>query len=67
MKYNQLRILLYNCLASVFASEAVKQAGVKIEFKLTTSAIKQISFTLIKINQKFWFKFVTKSGKKEVI
>lgn len=68
LKSDQVQTLIYACLAGVSVTDVVKQIGAKIGVKMATSAIKKIpGKTLIKINQKVGFRFITKFGEKGVI
>lgn len=68
LKSDQVQTFVYACLAGVSVNEVVKQAGVKVGVKMATSAISKIpGKTLVKINQKVGFRFMTKFGSKGVL
>lgn len=68
MKDDQTQTLVYACLAGVSIDAIIKQAGIKIGTKLTSSLIKKIPGTVLtKINQKVGFRLVTKFGTKGII
>lgn len=65
---DQVKTLVYVCLAGISIDQIVKQTGIKIGTKLTTAMIKKIPGTVItKINQKVGFKLLTKFGSKGAI
>lgn len=65
---DQTQTLVYACLAGVSVDTIIKQTGVKLGTKLTTSLVKKIpGSALIKINQKVGFRMLTKFGTKGVI
>lgn len=65
---DQVKTLVYACLAGISVDQIIKQAGIKIGSKLTTAMIKKIPGTVItKINQKVGFRLLTKFGSKGVI
>lgn len=68
LKSDQVQTFVYACLAGVSVNEVVKQTGVKVGVKMATSAISKIpGKTLVKINQKVGFRFMTKFGSKGVL
>jgi hypothetical protein len=65
---DQVKSLVYLCLAGNSAKDIAKGAGIVLGTKLSQSAIKSISGkTLTAINQKVGFRMVTKFGEKGVI
>ncbi len=65
---DQVQTLVYACLAGISVDQLVKQVGIKLGVKLTTSMVKKIpGKVLTKINQKVGFRFLTKFGTKGVI
>lgn len=57
------KALVYACLCGSAITDIVKDVGIQIGTKLTTSAINKISgATLTKINQAVGFRLVTKFG-----
>lgn len=65
---DQVKTLIYLCLAGNSAKDIVKGTGIVIGTKLSESAIKSISGkTLTLINQKVGFRLVTKFGTKGAI
>ena len=68
VRSDQVRTLVYACLAGNGAKEILKDVGLVIGRKLTENAIKNISGkTLTAINQKVGFRLVTKFGEKGAI
>lgn len=68
VKNDQVKSLVYLCLAGNSAKDIVKGTGIVIGTKLSQSAIKSISGkTLTVINQKVGFRLVTKFGEKGAI
>lgn len=62
------RTLVYACLAGISVADVIKQAGLKIGTKLTTSMIKKIpGKALTAINGKVGFRLLTKFGEKGII
>ena len=65
---DQVKSLVYLCLAGNGAKDIAKSAGIVFGVKLSESAIKSISGkTLVAINQKVGFRLVTKFGEKGVV
>jgi len=65
---DRVKSLVYACLTGNAAKDILKDIGVVVGSKLTTSAIKGISGkTLTAINQKVGFRLLTKFGEKGVI
>ena len=65
---DQVQTLVYACLAGISIDQLVKQVGIKLGVKLTTSMVKKIpGKVLTKINQKVGFRFLTKFGTKGLI
>jgi uncharacterized protein (DUF697 family) len=65
---DQVKSLVYLCLAGNSAKDIAKGTGIVLGTKLTNSAIKSISGkTLTAINQKVGFRLFTKFGEKGVI
>ncbi len=68
LKNDRVKSLVYACLAGNAAKDILKDIGIVVGTKLTTSAIKNISGkTIIAINQKVGFRLLTKFGEKGVI
>ena len=68
LKDDRVKSLVYACLAGNAAKDILKDIGIVIGTKLTTSAIKNISGkTIIGINQKVGFRLLTKFGEKGAI
>ncbi len=63
LKDDRVKSLVYACLTGNAAKEILKNIGVVVGTKLTTSAIK----TIVAINQKVGFRLLTKFGEKGVI
>lgn len=65
---DQVQTFVYACLAGVSVNEVIKQAGIKVGVKVANSVISKIpGKTLVKINQKVGFRFITKFGQKGVV
>lgn len=65
---DQVRTLVYACLAGVSVDQVIKQAGIKFGTRFTTAMVKKIpGSVLTKINQKVGFRFVTKFGTTGVV
>lgn len=65
---DQTQTLVYACLAGVSVDTIIKQTGIKLGTKLTTSLVKKIPGTVLtKINQRVGFRLLTKFGTKGVI
>lgn len=65
---DEVQTLCYVALTGKGASDILKQAGIKFGTKMTNNMIAKISgSTLIKINQKVGFRFITKLGEKGII
>lgn len=65
---DQTQTLVYACLAGVSVDAIIKQTGIKIGTKITTSLVKKIPGTVLtKINQRVGFRLLTKFGTKGVI
>lgn len=63
VKDDRVKALVYACLCGSAITDIVKDVGIQIGTKLTTSAINKISgATLTKINQAVGFRLVTKFG-----
>lgn len=68
LKDDRVKALVYTCLTGNAAKEILKDIGVVMGTKLTTSVIKNISGkTITAINQKVGFRLLTKFGEKGVI
>lgn len=68
LKDDRVKSLVYACLTGNAAKEILKDIGIVVGTKLTTSAIKNISGkTIIAINQKVGFRLLTKFGEKGAI
>ncbi|EES0914757.1 EcsC family protein [Escherichia coli] len=65
---DRVRTIVYTCLVGNAAKDILKEAGIQIGQKLTTSAIKSISKEIIvKINKAVGFRLMTKTGSTGVI
>lgn len=65
---DQVQTMIYACLAGVSVNEVVKNVGIQFGVKVTTNMVKKIpGETLVKINQKVGFRFLTKFGEKGII
>lgn len=65
---DQVRTLVYACLAGISIEQIIKQSGIKFGTKFTTAMVKKIPGTVLtKINQKVEFRFLTKFGEKGII
>ena len=65
---DQVQTLVYACLAEISVDQIIKKAGIEFGEKITTALIKKIpGQTLVAINQKVGFRFITKAGEKGVI
>ena len=68
LKDDQVKTFVYVALTGQAATDILKQAGIKIGTKMSTSLIKKIPFAIIKqINKAVGFRLVTKFGQKGVI
>ena len=68
LKDDQVKTFVYVALTGQAATDILKQAGIKIGTKMSTSLIKKIPFAVIKqINKAVGFRLVTKFGQKGVI
>lgn len=65
---DQVRTLVYACLAGISIEQIIKQSDIKFGTKFTTAMVKKIPGTVLtKINQKVEFRFLTKFGEKGII
>lgn len=65
---DQVQTMVYMCLTGTTASDLVKMGLIKTGQKSLETAIKKIpGTTLVKINQKIGFRFITKFGEKGII
>ena len=65
---DQVQTFVYSCLAGVSVAGAAKQAGIKFGTKFATKTIEKIpGKTLVKINQRIGFRFITKFGETGII
>ena len=65
---DEVKTFVYVALTGQAATDILKQAGIKIGTKMSTSLIKKIPFAVIKqINKAVGFRLVTKFGEKGVI
>ena len=63
LKNDRIRTFVYLCLTGNTAKDILKDIGIVVGRKLTENAIKSISGkTLMKINQRVGFRFITKFG-----
>lgn len=68
LRDDRVKSLVYTCLVASSASDVMKQTGITIGQKLATSALENMSASvLVKINQKVGFRLFTKFGEKGVI
>lgn len=65
---DQTQSFVYACLVGVSVNEICKKFGIQLGEKVALNGIKRIpGKTLIKINQKLGFRFITKFGEKGLI
>src|SRR5574344_1475823 len=65
---DQVQTLIYACLTGSAASDILKQSGIKFGNKFGIALVNKISgTTLIAINKKVGFRFITKFGEKGII
>ncbi len=65
---DQVRTLVYTCLAGISVDQVVKQVGIKVGTKMATAMVKRIPGTVLtKINQRVGFRLLTKFGTKGVV
>jgi len=65
---DRVRTMIILCLIGNSAKEVLKEAGIKIASRLTTSILERIpGRLLIEINKKVGFRLLTKAGEKGVI
>lgn len=65
---DQVQTMIYACLAGVSINEVVRNVGIQFGEKVTVNLVKKIpGETLVKINQKVGFRFLTKFGEKGII
>lgn len=65
---DQVKTLVYACLAGISVDQMLKNVGIQFGNKFATAMIKKIpGDVLVKINQKVGFRFATKFGTKGVI
>ncbi len=68
VRSDKVRTVCYACLCGNAATDVLKSAGITVGMKLTETAIKQLSFEVIKkINQAVGFRLLTKFGQTGVI
>ncbi len=68
MRSDQVQTLVYACLAGISIDSVVKNVGIKFGTKLTAVMIRKIpEATLLKINQKVGFRFLSKFGTKGIV
>lgn len=68
LKDDRVKSLVYACMAGNGAKEILKDIGIVIGTKLTTSAIKSLSGkTVVAINQRVGFRLLTKFGSKGAV
>jgi len=68
LKDDQVKTLVFTCLAGNSAKEIIKNSGIQFGRKLAISGIKKIPFTTItKINRAVGFRLITKFGGKGII
>lgn len=68
VRSDQVKTLVYACLAGEAAKDILKDAGIVIGTKVATNLIKNISGkTIAAINKKVGFRLLTKFGEKGVI
>lgn len=68
LKNDQVKTLVYACLAGNAAKDILKDVGIVVGTKITTNMIKNISGkTIIEINKKVGFRLLTKFGETGVI
>ena len=65
---DQVQTLIYACLTGSAMSDILKQAGIKFGQKFGVAMVKKIpGKTIVAINQKVGFRFVTKFGEKGIV
>jgi hypothetical protein len=65
---DKVKSLVYVCLTGNAAKDILKEIGIQMGTKITTSLIKKISGrTIVAINQKVGFRLLTKFGEKGVV
>jgi len=65
---DRVKSLVYACLTGNAAKDMLKDFGIVVGTKVTTSAVKNISGkTMVAINQKVGFRLITKFGEKGAI
>lgn len=68
IRSDQVKTLAYMCLCGSAATDIIKDVGIKVGSKLTTTAINKVSgATLTKINQAVGFRLLTKFGQTGAI
>lgn len=68
IKDDQVKALVYVCLTGNSAKDILKETGILLGTKLTTSMVKRIpGKVLIEINKKVGFRLFTKFGEKGVV
>jgi len=68
LKDDRVKTLVYACLTGNAAKDLLKDIGIFVGTKVTTSVVKNISGkTIIAINQKVGFRLITKFGEKGAI
>lgn len=65
---DQVQTLVYACLAGISVDQLLKNIGVQLGTKLTTTMVKKIPGTVLtRINQKVGFRLLTKFGSKGLV
>ena len=65
---DRVKSLVYACLTGNAAKDILKDIGIVVGTKITTSAVKNISGkTIVAINQKVGFRLITKFGEKGAV
>ncbi len=65
---DQVRSLIYLCLAGISVNSVVKSFGIKFSTKITTNLIKKIPAKVIQeINKKVTFRLLSRAGEKSLI
>lgn len=65
---DKVQILMYSCITSKSATDILKTSGITVGNKVGQNVVKKIpGKTLLAINKKLGFRFITKGGTKGII
>jgi uncharacterized protein (DUF697 family) len=68
VREDRVRTLAYACLCGTAATDVLKEIGIQVGTKLTTTAVRRISGeVIVQINRAVGFRLLTKFGEKGVI